>query len=94
MILLSIQHLQLLSGLDHQVRTGGEGVNILEPLVCGLSHRAERNCSPKKACVSLGSVEMTGGRSPVIEIHEKVTVVHCHFNFTTFAGPPQKVTVY
>ena len=36
-ILLSIQHKHLLSGLDHQVRTGGEGVNILEPLVCGLS---------------------------------------------------------
>ena len=42
----------------------------------------------------MGSVEMTGGRSPVIEIHEKVTVVHCHSNFTMFAGPPQKVTVY
>ena len=55
------------------------------------SHRAERNCSPQKACVSLGSVEMTGGRSPVIEIHEKIIVVHCHFNFTMFAGP-QKVT--
>ena len=38
----------------------------------------------------MGSVEMTGGRSPVIEIHEKVTVVHCHFNFTTFAGPHKK----
>ena len=44
---------------------------------------------PKKTCVSLGSAEMTGGRSPVIEIYEKVTVVHCHFNFTMFAGPPK-----
>ena len=50
-------------------------------------------------CYTHVSIEMTwgGGRSPVIEIHEKVTVVlHCHFNFTMFAGPPKtwKLTVY
>ena len=49
-------------------------------------------------CYTHVSIEMTGGGgwgggggwSPVIEIHEKVTIVlHCHYNFTMFAGPPK-----
>ena len=45
---------------------------------------------PKGKCVTGLGRDDGGGRSPVIEIHEKITVVHCHFNFTMFAGPPQK----
>ena len=66
-ILLSIQHLQLLSGLDHQVRPGGEGVTILEPLVClseVVCHTEQREIVPNKGmCVTGLSGDDRGAES-------------------------------
>ena len=76
--------------MDFKVLSEDKLLTVTSDDIDGAGHLHCDTDSNTVLCYTHVSIEMTGGQSPVIEIHEKVTVVlHCHFNFTMFAGPPK-----